>query len=82
MTQEQFSKLPFTQQCLITKKLAVEVARRYDDLYGYILFQFDSFYIELRFDRYFDIIQQVMSFEQNRMPGNYLDNINIQGILS
>ena len=81
MTYEQFLKLPYTQQYLLIKNLAVEVAKRADDYNGFILYQLDSFYIEIRTDRYFDKIEDISFFEQSKRLNSYIGSIDISQII-
>ncbi|MFT3910896.1 MAG: hypothetical protein QM737_15870 [Ferruginibacter sp.] len=80
MTYKQFSELSFTQQCLLVKNAAIELARRSDPLNGYILFQLDSFYIEIKTDPYFDIAKELIAFECTDMLNNYVEAIDISTV--
>ena len=81
MTHEQFAKLPFTQQCLLIKHLAAEVGKRQDTVHRYFLYQLDSFYIEIKLGLYDDKIEELISFSENKNLSNYLEKIDISGIL-
>ena len=80
MTHKQFSKFPFTQQCELIRNFAVEVARQADQSNGYILYQLDSFYIEIRTDLYFDRIEEISFFEQGKKLNSYIEFIDISNI--
>ena len=81
MTHVQFLKLPFKEQCVLLKSLAVPIAESHDTLHKYYLFQLDAFYIEVIASINEDVIEELVSFSDTALLGKYLDMIDIFSML-
>ena len=81
MTHVQFLKLPFNEQCILLKNLAVPVAECRDAIHKYYLFQLDAFYIEIIATVNEDVIEELVSFSDTVLLGKYLDRIDIFSML-
>lgn len=83
MTLYQFNQLDEMEQTEVLWYKAVQLAEREDEVYRYILYQVDSFYIETKRHKEYDVLHGLRSFLSTGEPLKpYLDQISIKGINS
>ena len=80
MTFNQFKYLSEDDQESILWKKGVELARKHDSFYHYILFQVDGFYMEIQYTFPERAIVRIMCFEDTALLEPYLRNINIDSL--
>lgn len=78
MTYQQFSRLSAQEQELAMWYIGVPVADRFDSIYRYLLFQLDSFYIEITYAVNLNIITRLTAFDDTDLLEPYLENIQIE----
>ena len=77
MTFTEYSQMgPVDQEFLLWSK-GVEIAIRRNQLYSYLLYQLDAFYIEVRYCLRLDAIDKITGFEDMRKLDPYLAQVNI-----
>ena len=77
MTFNQFKYLSEDDQESILWKKGVELARKSDNYFHYILFQVDGFYMELQYIVPQKTITRIACFEDTDFLEPYLEKINI-----
>ncbi len=80
MTFSQFKYLSEYDQAYILCKKKIEVARRSDKTYHYILYQVDGFYMEVMFPPKQESAASIVCFEDVDLIIPYLQNININSL--
>jgi len=79
MTLQEFRSLNKDEQYILLWERAALVADRENYEYKYILYQLDSFYIELRLSKH-NFTEMLVSFSRDRRLQPYLENINLGSI--
>lgn len=80
MTLKEFRLLDLDDQYIILWEKAVPVGEREDRRFKYILYQLDSFYIEISIPVDGEISESMRSFSKQRRLKHYLDAIDINSI--
>jgi len=76
MTLQEFRSLNKEDQYILLWEKAVLVADRENDEYKYILYQLDSFYIELRLSKH-NFTEILATFSRERRLQPYLESIDL-----
>ena len=76
MTLQEFRSIDKDDQYITVWERAVLVADRENEEFKYILYQLDSFYIELRLSKH-SFLEVLTSFSRDRRLTPYLENIDL-----
>lgn len=82
MTFNQFKYLSEDDQEHLLWRKGVELGRRRDHRYHYILYQVDGFYMEVKFIMSDKTILEIACFEDIRLINSYLQAINIDSLFT
>ena len=77
MTFDQYSKLSSTEQESLLWSCGVEIASRDEDMYSFMLYQLDGFYIEVQYSRSLELIIGILCFESTKLLDPYLEQMEI-----
>ena len=77
MTFQQFNKLSAVEQEIAVWYIGVAVADRFDGDNRFLLFQLDSFYIEITYAINLNIITKIVAFDNMELLDPYLENIQV-----
>lgn len=80
MTFKEFRQLGVDEQELALWSQGVEVGQRRDTWFSYLLFQVDSFYIEVRFNVREEMIDRIVAFEDTDQLEPYLPEVDIDAL--
>lgn len=80
MTFNEFRQLGVDEQELALWSQGVEVGQRRDTWFSYLLFQVDSFYIEVRFNVREEMIDRIVAFEDTDQLEPYLPEVDIDAL--
>ena len=81
MTLQQFNGLEEILQAGILWKRGVHIATRDDEVYQYLLYQLDSFYVEVLYHVEFEVIHRLKTFIDDSNLEPYLENVNITDLI-
>ncbi|HEV7783527.1 MAG TPA: hypothetical protein VGO58_19770 [Chitinophagaceae bacterium] len=81
MTFTQFKYLSEDDQEALLWRRGVELGRTRDDIFHYILYQVDGFYMEVKYIMPQRTIREIACFEDVDLIAPYLDTINITSLL-
>ncbi|HMK05517.1 MAG TPA: hypothetical protein VK489_15055 [Ferruginibacter sp.] len=79
MTLKEFRSLSKDEQYILLWEKAMLIADRENHEYKYILYQLDSFYIELRLSKH-DFTELLVTFSRDRRLNPYLENIDLRSL--
>jgi hypothetical protein len=82
MKHDEFSKLPFKEQCILLRDYALPVAEREDHIHKYYLFQLHSFYIEIKVSMADNVLEELVSFADTKYIDKYLEPIDIVQLIT
>ena len=82
MTFNQFKYLSEDDQEALLFRRGVELARAKDDIYHYILYQVDGFYMEVKYTMPQKMVIEIACFEDVDLLGPYLQKINIKSLFA
>lgn len=77
MTFQQFNKLSAAEQEIAVWYVGVAVADRRENDNRYLLFQLDSFYIEIAYSITLNTVTRIIAFDDMELLEPYLANIQI-----
>jgi hypothetical protein len=81
MTLFQFKQLENNEQGEVTWQKGVHLSTRFSGLHAILLWQIDSFYVEIFYNRIDDKIERLRSFRSTIPLGPYLNQIDINAVL-
>lgn len=81
MTLQQFNGLEEIMQAAILWKRGVHIATRDDQVYQYLLYQLDSFYVEVLYHVEFEVIHRFRTFSNTSQLEPYLEPLNITDLI-
>ena len=80
MTLYQFNALDESEQAEAVWS-SVQIGDRRDDVYSFLLYQIDSFYVEVYYHREYNLIRKFRGFSNPDQLLPYLNQINIDELL-
>ena len=80
MTLLQFNSLDEMEQAEIVWA-SPHIGERFDAQCSILLYQVDSFYVEVYYDREYNIIRRLKSFASTDQLRPYLDELNLKGLI-
>lgn len=81
MTFKEFINLDSDYRGIICWSRGRKVAERYDGNHYYMLYQLDSFYIEIRVSQHYEVILDYCAFESTDELNAYLSLIDISELV-
>lgn len=80
MTCKQYNNLGETDQEFILWARGVVLGQRVENIYMYVLFQVDGFYIEVQFHKPTATVTTFLTFEDTDLLEPYLEQIDIESV--
>lgn len=82
MTLQQFNGLEETLQARTLWNRGVHIGTREDEVYQYMLYQIDAFYVEVWYHVELEVVHRFRSFADTEALEPYLDQIDIYMLLT
>jgi hypothetical protein len=81
MTIEEFNKLPEYEQIKAVWNSGIAIGKRSQGVYNFVLYHFDTFYVETTYPFGYYNIKKIQAFEPDSVQLElYIDNIDISKI--
>lgn len=81
MTLQQFNGLDKTMQARTLWSRGVHIGTRDDEVYQYMLYQVDAFYVEVWYHIELEVVHRFCTFIETERLEPYLEQIDIDGLL-
>lgn len=78
----EFSLLPYSQQLDLLYYEGVFIGKLREDSYYKVLYQFNSFYVEIIYTKYRKVVERTRCFESTGRLDAYLMHMDIEGLIS
>ncbi|MGV3656621.1 MAG: hypothetical protein ACO1NX_01655 [Chitinophagaceae bacterium] len=81
MTRYHFNILEEGQRVRLVRQKGVQVGERAETFHTVLLYQLDSFYVELHHHNHFNVITHIESFSDTARLQPYLQQISLEGLV-
>lgn len=81
MTMYEFFHLPLKEQADLLYEDGIYLAKRKDDISSFVLYQMDSFYVEVKYKKYRKWIESIRCFHKIDLLAPYLEQIDVEELI-